>query len=143
MKKIAIATALLAALGGSVLLPSVAAAQVNVNINIGEAPPPVRYEVVPAARSGYLWVPGYWNWDGSRHVWSTGHWERSRSSYTYVQPEWRQEGEGWRLDRGGWKHGKNKRHHDDEGDDGGDRGGHGDHGGDGHCPPGQAKKGNC
>ena len=140
MKKIATAAAFVVALSGGALLPSLAMAQVNVNINIGEAPPPVRYEVVPAPRNGYLWAPGYWNWDGSRHVWSSGHWERARASYTYVQPAWRQEGEGWRLDHGGWKHGKNKRHHDDEGEDGGERG---NRSSEGHCPPGQAKKGNC
>ena len=149
MKKFAAVTALIAALGGSVMLPNAALAQVNININIGEAPPPLRAELVPAPRNGYLWVPGFWNWDGSRHVWSGGHWERARASYTYVAPTWRQEGEGWRLDRGGWKRGKNKHHHDDEGaggrdhGDGDEHGDRGEHGGNGHCPPGQAKKGNC
>lgn len=137
MKRIICTTAVVLALGTAAVMPSVALAQVSVNINIGDAPPPIRYEVIPAPRSGYLWAPGYWNWDGSRHVWSSGHWERSRPQYVYVQPEWHQEGESWRLDRGGWKHGKNHHRHDDEGGDG-----EHDRGND-HCPPGQAKKGNC
>jgi hypothetical protein len=147
--------ALLIALSATAVLPGIAVAQVNVNITIGEAPPPLRFESVPAPRNGYLWAPGYWNWNGNQHVWSSGHWERVRQDYDYVRPEWRQENGQWRLQQGGWKrgrhHGNEGRHNDDhegdgdhrhhdEGRDGGDRQGRGN---EDHCPPGQAKKGNC
>lgn len=152
MKKILCAAAAMLAITSAAFLPIEAIAQVSVNIILGDAPPPVRYEVVPAPRNGYVWAPGYWNWSGNRHVWSNGHWERNRPDYSYAQPQWRQENDGWRLDRGGWKHDQKKykkekhdkqdKHHDRderyERDDHDDRG----HGG-GHCPPGQAKKGNC
>ena len=36
-----------------------AAAQGNLNIQIGTAPPAPVYEVVPAPRAGYVWAPGY------------------------------------------------------------------------------------
>ena len=108
MKKILGATTVIIALGTALLLPCAAVAQVNVTISVGEAPPPVRYEIVPAPRAGYLWAPGYWNWDGSQHAWSSGHWERNRRDYVYLQPQWHQEGERWRLEQGGWKRGAHK-----------------------------------
>ena len=61
---------------GSLTLP--AAAQVNINIEIGVAPPPPRYEIVPAPRMGYNWAPGYWQWEGQRHVWASGRWMEAR-----------------------------------------------------------------
>jgi hypothetical protein len=105
------------------IVPTQAMAQVSINFNIGTAPPPPRYEAAPSPRSGYIWAPGYWNWDGHRHVWSDGHWERDRSGYVYESPEWHQHNGQWQLNKGGWKSGMNKNGH--------------------HCPPGQAKKGNC
>ena len=151
MKKIILA--LVFAATSVVLVPTSALAQVNVNIVIGNAPPPLRYEVVPASRPGYVWAPGYWNWNGDRHIWSGGHWERSRSGQVFSRSEWRQEGDGWRLQRGGWQRGrgdddrrdddhgkkykeKHKDKHKDKHEDKYEDNGY-------HCPPGQAKKGNC
>ena len=54
---------LLASSATALSLP--AAAEIYVNI----APPAPRYEVVPAPRVGYVWVPGFWDWRGNRHVW--------------------------------------------------------------------------
>ncbi|MGV8891733.1 MAG: YXWGXW repeat-containing protein [Burkholderiaceae bacterium] len=89
-------------------IPTQAVAQVNFSVVIGNAPPPVRYEIVPAPRRGYEWAPGYWNLDRGRHVWARGHWVRARSGQYYQRPEWYQSNGGWRLNRGGWKH--DKRH---------------------------------
>ena len=69
------------------------------------APPPARVEVVPAARRGYVWVPGYWNARGNRHVWHRGHWERSRAGYSYIQPNWVQRDDRWQFNRGRWNRG--------------------------------------
>ena len=71
-------------------------------VDVRVAPPPPRHEVVPAARAGYVWVPGYWDWRGRRHVWVNGHWERARRGYAYRAPEWVQDGDRWRLRRGSW-----------------------------------------
>src|SRR6185437_16541313 len=54
---------------GATLLPAVASAEIYVRIG----PPPPRTEVVPVLRPGYVWVPGYWNWNGRRYVWVRGH----------------------------------------------------------------------
>ena len=48
---------------------SPAAAQ-GINVMIGTPPPAPVYEVVPAPRHGYVWAPGYYRWEGNRHVWT-------------------------------------------------------------------------
>ena len=68
-------------------------------------PPAARNEAVPSARRGYIWVPGYWNGRGSRHVWTAGHWERARKGYNYIQPNWIERDNRWRIDHGGWRRG--------------------------------------
>lgn len=85
-------------------IPMQASAQ-SFSIVIGNAPPPVRYEFVPPPRRGYIWVPGYWNWNGRRHVWAEGHWERARRGYVYSAPRWEQRHDGWHLARGHWRRG--------------------------------------
>jgi hypothetical protein len=90
------------ALSSAAFLPVQSMAQVRVGIVIGNAPPPVRVERIPAPRHGYIWAPGYWNWDGHHHVWLSGHWEAERVGYVYQQPEWVQDNGGWRMNEGGW-----------------------------------------
>ncbi|KAF1043800.1 MAG: hypothetical protein GAK35_02027 [Herbaspirillum frisingense] len=137
MKKIILA-ALIAAASSAAILPG-AQAQVSVNINIG-APPPPRVERMPPPRHGYVWVPGYWDWNGHAHYWRSGRWVRERHGYVYAQPVWREGPRGWELDRGGWRGGppappgpppppryEHERHEH--------------HGRD--CPPGHARKGEC
>jgi hypothetical protein len=116
MKKLTLTIALVAAtLGGIAVAP--AHAQVGVSISIG-APPPPRYEPVPPPRVGYIWAPGFWDWDGHRHVWHGGHWEVARAGYAYRPPVWHQGPHGWELDRGGWDHGRGPDHRDDHHDHG-------------------------
>lgn len=86
-----------------IAVPVVAEAATGVYINV--APPENRYEAVPTARRGYVWVPGYWNARGQRHVWQAGHWEKARRGYTYVQPSWIQRDNRWELNRGRWNRG--------------------------------------
>jgi hypothetical protein len=90
--------AIVAAAGATISVSATAAPYVDVRV----APPPPRNEVVPPARAGYAWVPGYWDWRGRRHVWVGGHWERARRGYVYRAPEWAQDGDRWRLRRGSW-----------------------------------------
>jgi hypothetical protein len=49
------------ALSAAAFAPAIATAQVGVSVVIGNAPPPPRFESVPAPRRGYIWAPGYWN----------------------------------------------------------------------------------
>jgi hypothetical protein len=81
-----------------------AAAQLD--IRIGIAPPAPRYEVVPAPRSGYVWAPGVWTWNGGQYVWRAGHWVDARPGYRYVperwEPYWADGRQHWRFVASRW-----------------------------------------
>jgi len=66
------------------------------------APPPPRVERIPEPRRGYQWVPGYWDWQGNRHVWKQARWVRERQGYAYVQPRWVEDNGRWRKQQGQW-----------------------------------------
>ncbi len=39
--------------------------------------PPPRYEIVPPRPGPHAaWMPGHWNWNGTRYVWIRGHYVR-------------------------------------------------------------------
>jgi hypothetical protein len=69
------------------------------------APPPPQVEVQGVAPSPrHVWVPGFWQWNGSRHVWSRGHWsEPPQVGMTYEAPKWVQEGGKYRFEDGRWQ----------------------------------------
>ena len=126
MKYLASFTA--AGLGACILaLSTPAFAQVDINIAVSAPPPAVIVEPPPPPRVGYLWVSGFWGWNGDRHVWQAGHWEAERDGEFYTQSRWVESSDGWRFVPGHWE-----RRDRDEGKHGGN-----------FCPPGQAKKGNC
>ena len=106
-RKLLLAGLCVTALSG-IAVPVVADAAVG-GVYLNVAPPPPRSEVVPSPRRGYVWVPGYWNARGNRHVWQAGHWEKSRNGYIYVQPNWVQRDNRWQLERGGWNRGDRDR----------------------------------
>ena len=91
MKKLILGSLLAAALAASALP---AAARTDVLVNIGP-PPPLRYEVVPAPRVGWVWVPGYWDWRRHRHAWIGGHWVRHRPGYVYAPARWVERDSRW------------------------------------------------
>ncbi len=38
-------------------------------------PPPPLHENIPDAPSDqYVWIPGYWVWQGNHYIWATGRW---------------------------------------------------------------------
>lgn len=74
-----------------------------VGVDIDVRPPPPRAEVVPARRKGYLWTPGYWAWEGNRHVWVEGYWTRVRPGYVYSPGYWEQRGERWHYEPQRWE----------------------------------------
>ncbi|HLI17690.1 MAG TPA: hypothetical protein VKV22_05380 [Rhodanobacteraceae bacterium] len=91
--------ALLAALamaGGAVTaFAPTASAQVSLDISVGRPPPPPRFERPPPPRPGYVWAPGYWNWNGGSYVWVRGSWHRDRPGYIYYGPRWVHRGNRW------------------------------------------------
>lgn len=90
-----------AALVGGTALPAAARTQVDFFVNV--APPPVYREYVPAPRSGYVWVPGYWDWGRGHRVWVAGHWVRPRYGYYHEPARWHYR-HGRHYDRpAGWR----------------------------------------
>ncbi len=51
-------------------------AQADIVVTASIAPPelPV-YSQPPIPGPGYVWIPGYWAWDGSEYYWVPGYWE--------------------------------------------------------------------
>ena len=95
MKKL-IAGSLLAMGLATSALPAAAAVYVEV------APPAPRYEVVPTARPGWVWAPGYWEWRHHRHVWIGGRWIRERRGYVYAPSRWVEYRGRWVYEPGNW-----------------------------------------
>jgi hypothetical protein len=86
---------------GAIAVPVVSEARVYLDVEV--APPPPRVEVVPAPRVGYVWAPGYWNWNGRRHVWVGGSLQRERRGYRWAPHNWVQRDGRWHFDRGHWE----------------------------------------
>ncbi|MDB5749019.1 MAG: hypothetical protein JWP72_3867 [Massilia sp.] len=115
MKRILL-TAAAVLIGTAAFTPVQALAQNRTEvIVVHKAPPALRTERIPAARRGFEWVPGYWNWNGRRYTWVAGHHERVRPGYVYARPEWRRDRNGWVLERGGWRSGQLARDRDGDG----------------------------
>jgi hypothetical protein len=90
----------LAAASAFAAIPLPASAAVGVYVDV--APPPPRYEVVPAPRRGFVWDPGYWEWRHGRYIWARGHWVRERHGMYWHPSHWVERDGRWVLERGGW-----------------------------------------
>ena len=88
---------------GPVAMPAVA--QININIDLGVAPPAPRFEMVPAPRYGYAWAPGFWRWEGRRHVWEQGRWIETRPGSFWVADRWDARDGRHHFEPGHWKQG--------------------------------------
>ena len=91
-----------------------------------QAPPPVVAYAPPPPRAGFVWVSGFWEWEGRRYLWREGYWERERPGFEYVPAAWILVGGAWRLTPGHWAEARFERPH-----------------GPPHCPPGLARQGRC
>jgi WXXGXW repeat (2 copies) len=84
------------------LFLTVGAANAQVVIRIGP-PPPRPVEVVPAPRSGYVWVPGYHRYDGHKYVWVNGEYRHPPHAHAvWVPGEWHGERGGYVWHEGHW-----------------------------------------
>lgn len=70
-----------------------------------ELDPPAlqREEIGIAPYNGYIWIDGYWMWNGGRYQWQRGHWEAPRQGYRWAPHRWEREGRGWRQHGGRWE----------------------------------------
>lgn len=103
-----LAAALLAGAAG-LALPTGARASTYISVQIG--PPPAPVEVVPAARPGYVWAPGFYERRAERYHWRPGHWERARPGHVYVPARWHAVGPRWEHRPAYWQASKQARKH--------------------------------
>ena len=71
---------------------------------VPEAPPPPQQEViVEAPGPDYVWIGGYWVWQG-RWVWSPGHWvARPYVGAVFAPGHWIHRGHRWAWEPGHWR----------------------------------------
>jgi len=67
-----------------------------------EAPPPPRDEKHDAARAGFVWIPGQWDWKAGKYDWTPGHWERERAGKKWREAKWEQHDGKWQRSDGDW-----------------------------------------
>ena len=69
------------------------------------APPAPVVETRPAMPgSGYVWTPGFYNWNGSNYVWNNGAWVTPpRHHHHYVSGAWVHSHHGWYYRQGYWR----------------------------------------
>jgi hypothetical protein len=65
-----------------------------------EAPPTPREEK-QAARAGFVWIPGRWDWRG-KWEWVAGHWERERAGKSWRDGRWEKKDSHWVYVAGEW-----------------------------------------
>src|SRR5262249_56515630 len=65
-------------------------------------PEPLYEQMSPSPGDGFVWIDGYWHWNGYEWVWVNGRWERDQSGYVYVEPSYDYVGEQFIYVPGYW-----------------------------------------
>ena len=101
--RLALAALLVLPAVGCVVLPPPGEGVVWVRVG----PPPRREEViVERERPGpeFVWINGYYRWDGAVYAWVPGRWERPpRARAVWVTGRWYHERRGWYWVEGHWR----------------------------------------
>ncbi len=72
-------------------------------VDVDVRPPAPRVVLVPTVRPGYVWAPGYWRWDGRRHVWVDGRYLRERRGYHWEPAHWDERNGRYHFEEGHWE----------------------------------------
>jgi hypothetical protein len=72
-------------------------------VEVDVAPPPPLVVEVPPPRAGFVWAPGYYNWNGHQHVWVEGRFIAERPGYRWAPDHWEQHNGRWRFAKGHWE----------------------------------------
>ena len=84
--------------------PPAPAVEVDATVYPSTAPPPPVAEYRPPMPGyGYLWVDGYWDWNGYDWAWSNGYWQPNRPGYVFIGPRYIYEGGRPIYYRGYWQ----------------------------------------
>jgi len=70
---------------------------------VAVAPPAPQAVAEPPPRAGYVWVPGFWSWNGNQYVWVRGSWRADRPGYHWAPAHWVEVNGGWQFVRGHWE----------------------------------------
>jgi hypothetical protein len=68
-----------------------------------QTPPPPREFQPPHARDGYVWAPGFWDWNGKNFHWVNGTWLVERRARHWVADHWEQNEARWHFVPGRWE----------------------------------------
>lgn len=73
-------------------------------VTVSVTPPAPLEEIAPEAPvAGYVWVGGYWQWNGTDYQWVQGHWEGApQPDYVWVDSGWVEVNGSYRFVRGRW-----------------------------------------
>ncbi|TXI92517.1 MAG: hypothetical protein E6Q34_06440 [Burkholderiaceae bacterium] len=82
-----------------------AGSEVNVQaVSTEVMPPQAMQEVITVAPApGYVWINGFWYWEGGRHVWRAGYWSAPRVGFVWHPHRWERVGVSWHFRPGGWR----------------------------------------
>ena len=82
-------------------------------VEVPEAPQPVIVETAPVSPGpDYVWIDGYWHWEGHHYIWNRGHWDRPPSRYhVWVRPSYVRIEHGYRYTPGHWREERHEEHH--------------------------------
>jgi hypothetical protein len=86
--------------GAAIATPALARDAVSFSLIVGPPAPVVEY--VPPPRVGYTWAPGYWNWNGHKHVWVKGRYIHEHHNAHWVPDQWHNHDGRWSLEHGHW-----------------------------------------
>lgn len=90
--------------GSLALAMTALAPQADADVYVRIGPPAARVEVVPPPPVGphrWVWVPGYWRWNGNRYVWLPGQYVR-RTHGNWRSGYWAHRPGGWVWIGGRW-----------------------------------------
>ena len=95
------AAALLAGLVACVPYPPLGAVFIGARFG----PPPAQVEVIGMAPGpGFVWVRGYYRWDGMAYLWMPGRWAQPPyARAVWVPGRWRHHPQGWYWVEGHWR----------------------------------------
>lgn len=87
------------------LASTACAAPVGGRLYVRVGPPaPIVERAVVAPGPGYVWIPGFYRWDGAAYVWVAGRWDRPpRPRARWVAGHWAHERGGWYFIEGHWR----------------------------------------
>src|SRR4029079_4047918 len=89
----------------SLALGACGGSEVRAAVYVPTGPPPPVAEVVAVSPGpGYVWVPGYHQWNGSAYVWVGGRWETGPHPNAHWAPgHWQHARHGWHWVPGHWR----------------------------------------